>query len=320
MDNDIRFYDFSFNLLYILPPFSPNGGYGAVNTSIELCGAGTLEVTFRDDELRKIVTENRDNIMVVWHGYAWYITGFMLTDTTYKLFGKHLNGLLGWCVTRPFTKKAIPQTAGYYIYSYVLPLIPWLDAADELYKVGNEIEYGLENYTSSEAVVKEICELAKCGYEITADFARKKFVFSLIERRENKLMLSVGNLNIYEPEVTYDSTAAAVGGWYKSNETDPEEWKYITSDSEKTGISRIDTVLSATSEDEAKKELAKCAAKYEIAAKTKSLIFGTDYHLGDIVRIQSDGVVEKKLISGVSLWNEQSYGEEPILCEIEEAE
>ena len=43
---------------------------------------------------------------------------------------------------------------------------------------------------------------------------------------------------------------------------------------------------------------------------------GVDYNIGDIIRIQIDGVTEKLLVSGVNMWNEKSYGEEPILTEI----
>lgn len=74
--------------------------------------------------------------------------------------------------------------------------------------------------------------------------------------------------------------------------------------------------LSAETEEEAQKELNKCISDYEIAAKTKILEHGTDYNIGDIVRVQIDGVTEKRLVCGINMWNEQSYGEEPILTEV----
>ena len=36
--NDVIFYDFDFNLLYILPPFALDTGYISANATAEFCG------------------------------------------------------------------------------------------------------------------------------------------------------------------------------------------------------------------------------------------------------------------------------------------
>ena len=113
MNDDIRFYDFDFNLLYILPPYSKDGGYTAVNASMQLAGSGSIEITFRDDELKQTVQANRDKIIVVWRDFQGYITGCMFTETTYKLFGKHLNGLLNRTVIS--TINSITTLSGYML-------------------------------------------------------------------------------------------------------------------------------------------------------------------------------------------------------------
>ena len=81
---------------------------------------------------------------------------------------------------------------------------------------------------------------------------------------------------------TYTNKELAFGGWYETeienSEGETEKvWKYISS-AEKTGIQKIDVVLSATTKSEAEKELKKYTAEYNVEAETKDLIFGTDYN------------------------------------------
>lgn len=316
MNNDIRFYDFDFNLLYILPQSADKSGYTAVNATIEFSDFGNIEITFYDNELKSIIRNKRDKIIVIWRDFQGYITSYMFTETTNKLFGKHLNGLLKRVVIPTITASSSAKEAGYILNNSVLSEISWLNAETGIAGKGEKITYSTEKYMTADKAVKEINELSKSGYMIKADIKSKTFTYCFLPRADNSLMLSVSNLNIYEPELTYKNTDMAFGGWYEKKTDDTSTWTYITNDSTKTGIYKIDTVLSAETEEEAQKELNKCISDYEIAAKTKTLEHGTDYNIGDIVRVQIDGVTEKRLVSGINMWNEQSYGEEPILTEI----
>lgn len=316
MNNDIRFYDFDFNLLYILPQSADKSGYTAVNATIEFADSGNIEITFYDNELKSIVRNNRDKLLVVWRDFQGYITSYMFAETINKLFGKHLNGLLQRAVIPTITALSSEKEAGYILNNSVFPNMSWLTAETGIAGKGEKIIYSTDKYMRADKAVKEINAMAKSGYMIKADIRNKTFTYYFLDRTDNSLMLSVSNLNIYEPELTYKNTDVAFGGWYEKKTDDISTWTYITNDSTKTGIYKIDTVLSATTEEEARKELSKHVSDYEIATKTKTLEHGTDYNIGDVVRVQIDGVTEKRLISGVNMWNEQSYGEEPILTEI----
>ncbi len=311
-NNDIRFYDFQFNLLYILPPSK----YTAVNASIQFADTGTIEITFFDSDLKRIVVSHGDDLLMIWNDFQGYITSYMFTETVNKIFGKHLNGLLQRAVIPSF-EETESRKAGYILNQYVISQIPWLEPQAGLNNIGNAIDaYSVEKYSQADKIVQEITEQAKSGYLIKADIPNKKFIFNYLDRTENNLMLSVGNLNIYEPELKYQNADLAFGGWYeKKNDDDTTAWTYI-SNAAKTGVYKIDVVLSADNEPDAKKELNEHIAEYEINAKTKTLFHSVDYNIGDVIRIQIDGVTEKRLISGVNLWNEQSYGEEPTLTEI----
>lgn len=316
INNDIRFYDFDFNLLYILPPFADNSGYTAVNATIEFADFGNIEITFYDNELKSVIRDNRNKLLVVWRDFQGYITSYMFTETTNKVFGKHLNGLLQRAVIPIITALSSTKEAGYILNNFVLNNISWLNIETDIASKGEKITYSTDKYMTADKAVKEINELAKSGYMIKVDIKNKTFTYYFLSRADNSLMLSVSNLNIYEPELTYKNTDMAFGGWYEKKTDDTSTWTYISNDSTKTGIYKIDTVLSATTAEEAQKELNKCISNYEIAAKTKTLEHGADYNVGDIIRVQIDGVTEKRLISGVNMWNEQNYGEEPILTEL----
>lgn len=315
MDNDIKFYDFDFKLLYILP----TNKYIAVNACVEFAGLGNIEITFFDEELKQIIRDNCNKILVIWKDFQGYITSYMFTETTNKIFGKHLNGLLQRAVIPTILneRENIQKTGNIIKYS-VINNVPWLSAENEIETKGKEIIYDTAKYMSAYDVIQEINTKSNSGYLIKADTKNKTFTYYLLENSENSLMLSVSNLNIYEPEITYTNTDMAFGGWYEKKDDDISTWTYISADNTKTGLYKIDVVLSADTEEEAKKELSKHISDYKITAKTKALLHGSDYNIGDIVRVQINGVTEKRLISGVNMWNEQSYGEEPILTEIQE--
>ena len=82
---DIRFYDFNFNLLYILPSFAVDTGYIAVNAQQDLNSSGSLEILFADNELKEIIERHKDNILVVWKDFQGFLTSYRWDkDFNYK--------------------------------------------------------------------------------------------------------------------------------------------------------------------------------------------------------------------------------------------
>ena len=84
------------------------------------------------------------------------------------------------------------------------------------------------------------------------------------------------------------------------------------------GIYAWETELSGSYEEEAKRNLSECAVEKTAKAKTRSLLYGRDYELGDSVRTEikkgsfQTAVIRK--ITGVHLWYEDNdIGEQPIM-------
>ena len=319
INDDIYFYDFDFNLLHILPQYGGNIGYSSVNATINLNNSGSLELVFYDEDLKKVVKDNADNIIVIWRSFQGFLTSYKFTEKESRLFGMHLNGLLHRTVIQPLseitdTSENIARTA--------VSGIDWLTLGD-LNGQTNYVTYETTKYLTADTFIQDLFALDNDGYRIKADIQNKKFIFEVIPRTENRLIISESNLNAYDFETTYNNKELSFGGWYSEKQPDDADgntvdpiWKYVTTDETRTGIYKIDTVLSAQTRTEALNELAKLKSKYEISIKTRNIEHNTDYALGDVVRVQKDSITTKRLVSGVNLWKEISYGEEPILTEI----
>lgn len=307
---DISFYDFDFNLLRVLPPFAMDIGYKAINTQQDLNNSGSLEIVFRDPLLKSIAEEYKANIIVQWRDFQGFLTSYRWTDKECRITGMHLNGLLKRAVIPVVKEKG--DTLKTFLNTAITN-IDWLNVSD-LSMATEKVTYGSDKPKTADTYIQDLLDIPGYGYAIEADIQNKKFIFNLIKPSLSSIMLSKENLNLYGLETTYINKAIAFGGWYKVDDV----WKYITTDDTKTGIYKIDTVLNAETEAEALNELRKCKGDYEVTANVKIVENGKDYRIGDIVRVQADGVTQKKLVSGVNRWEEKGYGENPIFTEYEE--
>lgn len=336
MNNDILFYDFNLNLLHILPPFSEDIGYSSVNTTNELNNSGALEFVFCDEELKTIIKNSPDNIIVVWRDFQGFITSYKFTDKENRIFGMSLNGLLHRVVLPPLfktvdttdengntiqEKQAVSGTVESLARS-ALSGVSWLSLGSAK-GFTNTVSYQTSKYMKADEYIRNLMEIDSAGYKIKLDISNKKFIFECIKPKENSLIISENNLNAYDFETIYNNKNIAYGGWYKEeqpNDADgnPVEaiWKYISTSS-KSGIYKIDTVLDAETKTEALNELAAHKSKLEITTKTRNIIHNEDYIIGDIVRVQNGNTTVKRIVSGVNMWNESIYGEQPILSEME---
>lgn len=321
INDDIYFYDFDFNLLHILPQNAQTCGYSSINATINLNNSGALEIVFCDEDLIRIVEANANNIIVIWRDFQGFLTSYKFTEKESRLFGMHLNGLLHRAVIQPLSEKT--DTAENVARTAVSG-IDWLTLG-QLNGQTNPVTYETSNYLTADAFIQNLLALDSAGYRIRADISNKKFLFEVISHTEKRLIISENNLNAYDFEVVYNNKELAFGGWYKEKQPDDADgnsvepiWKYVTIDDSKSGIYKIDKVLSAETKTEALNELAKLKSKYEISTKTRNIEHNTDYSLGDVVRVQKDNITSKRLISGINMWKETSYGEEPILNEFEE--
>lgn len=320
---DIRFYDFEFHLLHILPDFSNDRGVISMNTTTEFNGSGSFELVFRDMELKQIIADNRDHLIVCWNGFQGYATGYQWAAGNDRVFGEHLNGLLKRRVI-PKTAGALKGTVKTLANNAVETHFDWL-SVKEGSSSGTEIEFWKNTYHPGNEWIEDLLDKDGAGYRITADFALGKYWFEVLKSENNPLILSENNLNAYDFQESYDNKDLATGGWFEEKTEETKEdgttetvhvWKRTALNANADGIYRRDVVLSTDNETEAKNMLKAKKTFYSVTSKTRNIQFGTDYRIGDILRVQNGMETVYKKITAVNQWQEQEYGEEPVLEEV----
>ncbi len=94
---------------------------------------------------------------------------------------------------------------------------------------------------------------------------------------------------------------------------------------EDNGIFSWSSMLLKTNETEAKEELSKFKREENASFKTKNLVFGKDFFLGDIIRtsLSCEGAQEKdeRIVTGIHLWDEAgNRGSLPTIEKLKEKE
>lgn len=316
MINDVYFYDFELNKVYELPSFGAEKGYISVNATIDFCGAGSLEIVFVDEKLKSLINDYQDNLIVVWRNFQGFLTGHQFEETC-RLFGMSLNGLLHRIVI-PKTVTTLSGDVETLARTAISANASWLTLGGTK-GFDKEVKYATNKYEIADKYISELLTLDNAGYVIFADTKSKKYIFEVLKSEETELLLSTNNLNAYAFSESYSNKTVAFGGWYEQEQSDGSDpvWTYITLDETLSGINKIDTVLSAKSEDEALQDLETKKAEFTTDLKTRKIVQGIDYNIGDIVRVQNNGVATKKRIIGINMSMENGFVENPILSEVE---
>ena len=113
------------------------------------------------------------------------------------------------------------------------------------------------------------------------------------------------------------------GIWKVTNERPDTIWVYLNN-SKESGAKKWDAVLSGIrTKEEALAEISELKRKDKTEGETKSIVFGGDYRLGDIVRVQTEfgnfKKSEKKRVTSVSIYYDiDKSGVTPTLESLEE--
>ena len=321
---DIYFYDLNFNLLRILP----STRYKSIIAQQDFCGTGSLDIIFFDSETGDILEDNIDNgILVIWRKFQGILTSFLRDDDEYRAVGEHLNGIVRRIVSEPYTVSGTSTISSMIDNGLIYKKAgrpTWFTTTND---TGDTTSYSFvsDNRMQGDEYVKSVLDLIKGGYNVVADFKQQKYNMHYFKHTENDLVLSKNNLNVSSLSITCNNKNVVSGGWWLNKDSDfwnhlPDTYFDNTSTEYKfnADVTYRDTVLSATTLTEAKKEFAKLRQKYEITLTTKNLDYGTDYKIGDIVRLQDRGKTFKMVINSVKMWEENGYGEEPTVTKYEE--
>lgn len=326
---DIRFYDFNFKQLHIENEFLSS------SWTIYYNDIGTFEAHFdlKSDSL-PVVLDN-DYLAVVQGNLSAIIVGKRLGDELI-IYGRTCNWLLTKRITDAFTTQT--GTADALINAKVK------DAFSDCNLHIANTDSTLPTITTSRddkcetfSFVKESLQLENLGHKLEFDSVNSRWVFEILKGNENNpLVISTVNRNAYDVSMESDLLKLCTEGWYKRQQLNNGEsnviWEMVSAAPLKEGILRWESILSASSKNEALASIYNTQNTDKIKLKTIGVHFGSeeeyqrnecDYSLGDIVSVEwQSGNYKKrarKRIIGVNLWYEsENIGEEPIFEDIKE--
>ena len=343
---DIRIYDFEFNLLCIMTDVISSRWHLQYN------GVGTFEGHFRlEDQISQVILSHK-YLVIVQGDLQAICTGKIVSDE-FTVCGRTVNWILTRRITPPFKARLIfgetytdPETVLLYCLKKAFIEPPKIDSdgseiantIDDNKKISNFVLpdpigstaftyhfWRLKANTLSDLTVT-LCKRMNRGHRVVFDIENKCWRFEFIYPKKNNVVLSKEIKSIYDVSYTEDILKEANGGWYSGSNNDVEQsdtdqndnpWYYI-SDGSKTGIYAWDCVLDCAGKSEAQDELLKRKISESTKAKLRTLKFGADYNVGDIVSVHVKfGSFEKEsqcLIDGadIQMTREYSY-EEPDL-------
>ncbi len=318
---DIRLYDYEFNLVHI------EHSIISVNIIIKYNDIGSFEAHFPISAGIAKKALGQPYLVAVMGDLQAIITGRQASGNEFVLYGKTVNWILSRRVTHKFTTyKTTLSTNAETLVRY---LVQEAFSDVENFVLGDlqGIEYSREfwrntaNQTSD--VVRDCLDNAGAGHRVLFDRINKRWVFDIIMGTQRPLVISEANGNAYNSRYSEDIQNYYSSGWYEkiSSDSDESEWVQIVKDEDKTGIYKWDGVLYGTSPSEGNDSLNNKKWSKTTKMQTRKVHFGTDYSLGDIVRVQAEfgGFRQnlKKRVSGVEMWFENNnFGEEPIFSDI----
>lgn len=350
---DIRIYDFNFNLLCIMSDIISS------SWCIKYNGIGTYEGHFRlNDRISDIILSTP--YIIITEGNKQAVCTGKIAERELLVCGRTVNWLLTKRVMPPFKTKDIfgneyqdTKTIIDYILNvtYIAPPLTdengkfISDTVDERKQTDNFIicpyfytlplnrHFWRINANTVNDIIHDLTELMDKGYNLKFNVIDKTWDFEILNGCEKSFIISEQNRNFYNISYTEDIENYALGGWYEnsydSSNSSAEEatdlsssWKYIAKDSENTGMTYWESVLSGVGLSEAESSLNSKKRDYTIQGTISKLKYETDYNLGDIVTIYIKfGNFSKKMrykITGVNIWyNESGSGEEPIFKQLQ---
>lgn len=310
---DIRIYDFDFNLLDIESKI--------VSTShrIYFNDIGKAEIHLPENtKAAEVLFDNRYLLMTQGEKQA-IITGVQL-GTECIIYGRTPNWILTRKVLAPVTEQTV--SAEEFVRSAVSKAFEESDSfvLGDLCGIEDELVVNEESYVSLADSVKSILDGIGAGHRVRFDIKNKKWIFEVLKGEKRPLVISESNLNCYGTEYMFDLQNYFSLGVYKLRESQTEDspiWEEIKTE-EKSGLYKWETVLYSSCEADAKRELEKSRIEESITAKLREIKCGKDYELGDSLKVKfakGDLKRTKELkVIGADFWNEANdSGEMPIL-------
>ncbi len=226
MMNDIRIYDYEFNLLHIEPDIM--SAYWILNFN----GIGTFEGTFPlTSGICDVVMKNKYLILV--QGKLQALITAYLADTKLTVFGKSINWILSRRTFPAFKTSELlsqgkilnsnPGTVMTHIVAQAFSDVSNFEVTD---LSGNTETADFERTTRSAVsdIAKEYLGENSLGHRVRLDIINKKWIFEVYAGTALPLTISEENRNLTEVSVSDDAQGFFSSAWYAKELEDLGDW------------------------------------------------------------------------------------------------
>lgn len=309
---NLLFYDFEFNLLLAETRVVKS------KWTVYYNEIGSFEAHLPLTSEAVALVSERQYLVAVQNGMAAIVVGKELRDELI-IYGRTCNWLLSKRIIPEF--EAVSGTPPELAAGFVASAFADTDAFSVAeYRGGEVIEF--ESGQAELSVIAADClAQGNFGHRVNFNTAEKLWTFEVLCGKENDLIMSEANRNAYDTVISSDILELATCGRYYLQTDDGLISTVLEGDIEKSGIYRWETELEGRSAGDAGVSLAKKTERNEITLKARNAVFGRDYDLGDILRVQvikgACRVTVKKRVRGVQIRFEQgACGEQPIFEDV----
>lgn len=316
---DIKLYNFEFELLCVENRFT------SLNSEIYYCDVGKVEIHLPlSSSLLPYVIGTDDYHVIKYGKNTAIVTGFTVINEL-VIYGRTCNWLFGKRTLPAFSLEnpveGISLGSGIEDTARSLASYAFSDVDNFVLAppcgIKNDTAFWRNTRNVALDVMKDCLALAGGGFRLDFDVSRKVWEFVTLKGKLRDYVISEAHKNAYDVEYSRDILDLLTCGYYTEQEDESE--KYVSS-MEKSGIYRFEGILSATGESEALTELSKASVNDIVKAKFRTLSYGKDYDLGDIVRIRIDKgdyrkTVRRRCIGIKQNYDEDGYSEQPVLEE-----
>lgn len=206
--NDIKFYDFEFNLLHI-EPFAVSA-----NFTVKFCGEGTFELHFpRNSEARFELPKNLNikkgkGICMVFGKRSGIVTGFRL-DNDFAVYGKTCDFIFEKKIVLPFENLEIynpNEICAYFINSAfdetdVIEVISGSEVFENIYSEPFTEKYPKTLYNTIYTVLSD----NGLGYCMNFNTELKKWTFEILNPSQTDKKFICDNKTAYDITVSVDT-------------------------------------------------------------------------------------------------------------------
>lgn len=325
----VRVYDFGYKLL------AETDRAFSREWNLRFNGIGSFEGSFDiSGEMCRVFADNR--VLVLTDGDKQCVcTGSKIGNRLF-VYGRTPEWLLSKRVVLPFKSREIfgeeytdPETIALYLLgaAYKTPHLTDSTGAassvidsdavcEDLILPEEGTSAKLERYFWRNAantlsdVIGDLCDLCGEGYRLRFCPEEKLWRFEFVRGRTLDLIISKSLKNAYDMTLSHSVIDSAAGGYYELSSDKAEDetrtYGYLEGERNGTGLLKWETVLSgASGESEARSKLAACTDAKKIDCEVTGARYGTDYELGDVLRVQAEiggyRATLSRRITGVSI-------------------